>query len=86
MSLAFSVEGFLFYVHLHGDDKFKVNRTLFILDFGATIVFLLAVESVCLSDGSRLSDKGGGGGGGGGAVPFWGGGGGGRGVVIQILR
>ena len=63
MSLAFSVEGFLFYVHLHGDDKFKVNRTLFILDFGATIVFLLAVESVCLSDGSRLSDKGGGGGG-----------------------
>ena len=70
MSLAFSVEGFLFYVHLHGDDKFKVNRTLFILDFGATIVFLLAVESVCLSDGSRLSDKGGGGGG----------------VVNQILR
>ena len=45
MSLAFSVEGFLFYVHLHGDDKFKVNRTLFILDFGSTIVFLLAVES-----------------------------------------
>ena len=62
MSLAFSVEGFLFYVHLHGDDKFKVNRTLFILDFGATIVFLLAAESVCLSDGSRLSDKGWGGG------------------------
>ena len=45
MSLAFSVEGFLFYVHLHGNDKFKVNRTLFILDFGTTIVFLLAVES-----------------------------------------
>ena len=45
MSLAFSVEGFLFYVHLHGDDKFKVNPTLFILDFGTTIVFLLAVES-----------------------------------------
>ena len=45
MSLAFSAEGFLFYVHLHGNDKFKVNRTLFILDFGSTIVFLLAVES-----------------------------------------
>ena len=45
MSLAFSVDGFLFYVHLHGNDKFKVNRTLFILDFGTTIVFLLAVES-----------------------------------------
>ena len=45
MSLAFSVEGFLFYVHLHGNDKFKVNRTLFILDFGTTVVFLLAVES-----------------------------------------
>ena len=53
MSLAFSVEGFLFYVHLHGDDKFKVNPTLFILDFGTTIV-------VCLSGGSRPSDKGGG--------------------------
>ena len=45
MSLAFRSEGFLFYVHLHGNDKFKVNRTLFILDFGTTIVFLLAVES-----------------------------------------
>ena len=45
MSLAFSVEGFLFYVHLHRSDKFKVNRTLFILDFVSTIVFLLAVES-----------------------------------------
>ena len=45
MSLAFSVEGFLFYVHLHGNDNFKVNRTLFILGFGTTIVFLLAVES-----------------------------------------
>ena len=39
------MEGFLFYVHLQGNDKFKVNRTLFILDFGTTIVFLLAVES-----------------------------------------
>ena len=45
MSLAFSAEGFLFYVHLHGNDKFEVNPTLFILDFGTTIVFLLAVES-----------------------------------------
>ena len=45
MSLAFSAEGFLFYVHLQGNDKFKVNPTLFILDFGSTIVFLLAVES-----------------------------------------
>ena len=45
MSLAFSVEGFPFYVHLHGNDKLKVNSTLFILDFGTTIVFLLAVES-----------------------------------------
>ena len=62
MSLACSVEGFLFYVHLHGNDKFKVNRALFILDFGTTIVFLLAVESVCLIWGSRPSDKGGGGG------------------------
>ena len=64
MSLAFSVEGFLFYVHLHGDDKFKVNRTLFILDFGSTIVFLLAVESVCLSGADPdLPIRGGGGGG-----------------------
>ena len=39
------MEGFLFYVHLQGNDKFEVNRTLFILDFGTTIVFLLAVES-----------------------------------------
>ena len=66
MSLAFSVEGFLFYVHLHGDDKFKVNRTLFILDFGTTIVFLLlAVEShrfASVAD-PDLPIRGGGGGG-----------------------
>ena len=68
MSLAFSAEGFLFYVHLHGNDKFKVNRTLFILDFGSTIVFLLAVESdrfASVAD-PDLPIKGGGGGLGGG--------------------
>ena len=66
MSLAFSAEGFLFYVHLHGNDKFKVNRTLFILDFGSTIVFLLAVESdrfASVAD-PDLPIRGGGGGGG----------------------
>ena len=64
MSLAFSAEGFLFYVHLHGNDKFKVNRTLFILDFGTTIVFLLAVESDRLASVADpdLPIRGGGGG------------------------
>ena len=75
MSLAFSVEGFLFYVHLHGDDKFKVNRTLFILDFGTTIVFLLAVESDRFAS---VADP---------DLPIRGGGRGGKeGAVIQILR
>ena len=79
MSLAFSAEGFLFYVHLHGNDKFKVNRTLFILDFGSTILFLLAVESdrfASVAD-PDLPIRGGGGGGGGGGE---------EGAVIQILR
>ena len=76
MSLAFSAEGFLFYVHLHGNDKFKVNRTLFILDFGSTIVFLLAVESDRFAS---VADP---------DLPIRGGGGGGEeeGAVIQILR
>ena len=67
MSLAFSVEGFPFYVHLHGNDKLKVNRTLFILDFGTTIVFLLAVESdrfASVADPDLPMRRGGGGGGG----------------------
>ena len=75
MSLAFSAEGFLFYVHLHGNDKFKVNRTLFILDFGTTIVFLLALESHRFAS---LADP---------DPPIREGGGGGKeGAVIQILR
>ena len=73
MSLAFSVEGLLFYVHLHGNDKFKVNRTLFILDFGSTIVFLLAVEADRFAS---VADP---------DLPIRGGGGGG-GEVIQIFR
>ena len=74
MSLAFSAEGFLFYVHLHGNDKFKVNRTLFILHFGSTIVFLLAVESDRFAS---VADP---------DLPIRGGGGEEEGAVIQILR